>query len=172
MSPAHSACWGASTLAKTIRAEQRPHFNLLQIFPHPCQPFHQKEFQTCPYKIILSLCTHQQAGDLSLLPQGSRNPWLLSNLKGPGQVLFSKQNCTGRIQPVQLLNGWQEAPCLEHAVSPLVSNTFGPINILSPRQSKSRRLGNQSRIIFPGTGNPAATTPMDSGTADWQEERD
>lgn len=109
---------------------------------------------------------------LSLLPQGSRNPWLLSNLKGPGQVLFSKQNCTGRIQPVQLLNGWQEAPCLEHAVSPLVSNTFGPINILSPRQSKSRRLGNQSRIIFPGTGNPAATTPMDSGTADWQEERD
>lgn len=45
---------------------------------------------------------------LSFLPQGSCNPWLLSNLKVPGQVLFSKQNWMGRIQPLQLLNGWQE----------------------------------------------------------------
>lgn len=102
---------------------------------------------------------------LILLPQGSCNPWLLSNLKAPVQVLFSKQNWSGRIQPVQLLTAWQEAPCLEHAISPPVSNTFSPINILSACQSKSRRLGNQSRIIFPGTQNPAATTPMDLGTA-------
>lgn len=108
---------------------------------------------------------------LSFLPLGSCNPWLLSNLRVPDQALFSKQNWTERIQPVQLLNGWQEAPCLEHAVSPSVSNTFGPINILSAYQSKSRRLGSQSRIIFPGTRNPAATTPMDFGTADWHEGR-
>lgn len=120
------------------------------------------------------LCAYPSASRwhcLSFLPQGRCNPWLLSNLKVPRQVLFSKQNWTGRIRPVQLLNGWQEAPCLEHAVSPLVSNTFGPINILSACQSKSRRPGNQSRIIFPGTRNPAATTPMDLGTADWQEGR-
>lgn len=69
-----------------------------------------------------------------------------------------------------LLNGWQEAPCLEHAVSPFVSNAFGPINILSACQSS--RLGNQSRIIFPGTRYPAATAPMNLGTVDWQQGRD
>lgn len=65
-----------------------------------------------------------------------------------------------------------KALCLEHAVSPFVSNAFGPINILSACQSKSKRLGNQSRIIFPGTWHPAAATALtNAGTADWQQGR-
>lgn len=53
-----------------------------------------------------------------------------------------------------------KALCLEHTVSPFVSNSFGPINILSVCQSRSKRLGNQSGIIFPGTQHPAAATAL------------
>lgn len=63
-----------------------------------------------------------------------------------------------------------KALCLEHTVSPFVSNAFGPINILSVCQSRSKGLGNQSRIIFPGTRHPAAVTAlMNVGMANWHQ---
>lgn len=67
-----------------------------------------------------------------------------------------------------------KALCLEHTVSPFVSNAFGLINILSVCQSRSKRLGNQSRIIFPGTWHPpVAAALMNVGMANrHQEERE
>lgn len=42
-----------------------------------------------------------------LLRVGCISVLVLSNLKIPGQLLFSKQKLTGRIQTMLMLNGWQ-----------------------------------------------------------------
>lgn len=102
-----SSCWEGTLVTAIIRAGLRPHFDLLrsvltEIFPlwHHNLPSKRIPDSSSGKKyVVFVYLSERRRCCLSCLSQDAYIPvQVLSSLKIPGQLLFSKQKWTGRIQ--------------------------------------------------------------------------